>query len=330
MKWIFLVALVASLPAHAQLTAEQIVQRAIDNAGGDAKLAGISTAEFMSQLITATNDTLSISVKKKGNNRCYISVLSFAFENTTTVYNNGHAVLLKNDTATTITDADKLEQLALQCYPSVDYGYKKLGYKLTRVEDIQEGNFDCYGVIAESPLGSRTINYYDKKTGDCIMIVYGSGGRTVFMNHIPYHGLNYTRDVLLSDAEGHISRSLLRDISIDENPDDKWFALPPTGAHRPPDVFKTGHFRYVNGGDSSILITRDEHKQVEGAKEYHIEWFTPGDYLLSRLKDASAPVTNDNIEFIKARITLWSGNRYYCQYLTSGDVVGTAAFEKVD
>jgi hypothetical protein len=311
-------------------TAIQIVQRAIDNAGGDAKLDAVKTAEFISELITATNDTLSISVKKKGNNRCYISVLSFAFENTTTVYNNGHAVLIKNDTATTITDTAKLEQLALQCYPSIDYGYKKLGYKLTRVEDIKEGNFDCYGVIAESPLGSRTINYYDKKTGDCIMIVYASGGRTVFMNHIPYHGLNYTRDILLSDAEGHISRSLLRDISVDENPDDNWFALPAAGPHHPPELFKTGHFRYINGGDSLVRITRDAHKQVEGAKEYLIEWFTPGDYLLSRLKDASAPVTTDNIEFIKTRITLWSGNRYYCQYLTSGDVVGTAAFEKVD
>jgi hypothetical protein len=50
------------------------------------------------------NDTLYISVKRKGSDKYYISVMSFRYENTTTVFNSGKAVLIKNNTAERITD----------------------------------------------------------------------------------------------------------------------------------------------------------------------------------------------------------------------------------
>jgi hypothetical protein len=260
--------------------------------------------------------------------------MSFRYENTTTVFNNGNAVLIKNDTATRITDPVMLEELALRCYSSTDYGYKKLGYKLSRIEDMQASNFDCYGVLAESPSGLRTANYYDKKTGNCIMILYPSGGRTIFTSYLPYRGLLYTRDELLGDAKGKVTRSNLREINIDENPDDNWFNLPPVGDRKPPAIFKTGHFRYVNGRDTQAVITRTENRQTESSKrastEYRMDWLSASDYVLYRLKNASAPPTNDNIEYIKTRITLWSGNRYYCQYIASGDQAGTCGFERVE
>ena len=320
--------------AGTPITAGQIIQRAIDSAGGDAKLEAVKSAEFMSQLITADRDTLSIAIKRKGNNKCYISMMSFPFENTTTVFNNGNAILLKKDTAERITNPVKLEELALQCYSSREYGYKKLGYKLSRTDDLKEGAFDCYGVIVESPLGIRTANYYDKKKGNCTMIMYASGGRTIFTSFLPYRGLVYTRDELLGDANGKITRSLLREINIDEGPDDNWFTLPPLGDRKPPVMFKTGHFRYVNGKDTLAVISRQGHKQTESTKgastEYTIHWFSASDYVLYRLKNPTAPPTNDNIQYIKTRITLWSGNRYYCHYITSDDQAGTCAFEKVD
>ena len=342
-KWIFFfslliyhsgIATAQQKATNAQMTAAEIVQKAINNAGGDAKLEAIKSAEFVSQLITANNDTLSISVKRKGYNKCYISVMSFGYENTTTIFNNGNAVLIRNDTAERITDPAKLEALALQCYSSIDYGYKKLGYKLSRIEDMQASNFDCYGVLAESPLGLRTANYYDRKTGNCIMIMYPSGGRTIFTSFLPYRELLYNREELLADAKGSVTRSSLREINIDENPDDNWFHLPPAGDCKPPAIVKTGHSRYVNGKDTLANITRTENKQIENVKgsstEYKIDWLSASDYVLYRLKNASSPPTNNNIEYIKTRITLWSGNRYYCQYITSTDEVGTCAFERVE
>ena len=49
-----------------------------------------------------------------------------------------------------------------------------------------------------------------------------------------------------------------------------------------------------------------------------------------RLKDASKSLTNDNIEYIKVRITSWTNNKYYCQYITSDNIGGTCGFEKID
>ncbi len=318
----------------ATLTAMAIVQRAIDNAGGDAKLEAVKSAEFISQLIVADKDTLSIVVKRKGYDRLYISVLSFRFENSTTVYNAGKAVLIKNDTVVAITDPKKLEELALRCYFSIDYAYKKLGYKLSRIEDLHEGNFNCYGVLAESPLGNKTANYYDMKTGNCTMIMYPSGGRTIFTSFLPYRGIVYPRDEILGDAGGTFTRSYLTEINIDENPDDNWFVLPPGGDRKPPVSFKAGSFRYLNARDSLAIITRGANKQVESNKnsstEYRIEWLSPSEYIMYRLKNPSAAPTNDNIEFIKTKITLWIGNKYYCHYLTSGNQYGACGFERVE
>ena len=318
----------------ATLTAMAIVQRAIDNAGGDAKLEAVKSAEFISQLIIADKDTLSIVVKNKGYDKCYMSVLGFRYGSSTTVFNAGKAVLIKNDTVVAVTDPKKLEELALRCYFSIDYGYKKLGYKLSRIEDLHEGNFNCYGVLAESPLGSKTANYYDMKTGNCTMIMYASGGRTVFTSFLPYRGIVYPRDAILGDASGTFTRSYLTEINIDEKPDDNWFVLPPAGDRKPPVSFKAGKFRYLSARDSFALVTRGENKQVESNKgsstEYRIEWLSPSDYVLYRLKNPLAAPTNDNIEFIKTKITLWIGNKYYCHYLTSGNQYGACGFERVD
>ena len=53
-----------------------------------------------------------------------------------------------------------------------EYGYKKLGYFLERQDDQKFQNFDCFVVLVSSPFGRVTINYYDKKTGNLIMIIY--------------------------------------------------------------------------------------------------------------------------------------------------------------
>jgi hypothetical protein len=264
----------------ADITAEQIVQRAIDNAGGDDKLKAVKSAEFTSQIIMNKKDTLYISIKKKGADKYYSSVISLGYVSTTTVFNGGKAVLIKNNTAESITDPVKLESLALNCYASIDYGYKKLGYKLRRTDDKQFNYFNCYGVIAESPLGNITLNYYDKATGNCIMIMYTSGGKTIYRSYLPYKGLLYGKDLLIGDANGTVSTSVLTDIKIDENPDDNWFNLLPVGDCKPPAIFKTGYFKYITAEGTGDIMTRDEHKQTEGGIDYRVEWISDSDFLL--------------------------------------------------
>lgn len=325
---LFFLTLACATTAAAQtITAQQIIQKAIDSAGGEARLVAVQTVELIQEQVTSDNDTITFAVKKKGAYAYSESLLSYKFVNYTTVYNHGRAVEIEYDTAKSVTDSLALETYALECYPSLDYGYKQLGYKLTRVADLEDSAWHCYGVLVESPLGAKTVSYYDKKTGRCDMIVYPDGSRGIITSYLPYHGIVFPRDILMTTKSHKINWRFLRDIRVDERPDDRWFDLAPLGDRTPPAAFHTGRFRYLPGGDT---VERTALTQTDGDKQYRITWFSPGEYVVYRLKDPTKPSTNDNIEFIKARITLWSGDTYCCQYVTSDDRPGTCVIQRIE
>jgi hypothetical protein len=315
------------------LTADQIIQRAIDSSGGDKAFDLIRNVETISQIVTSKGDTLSFSVKRMNFDKYYVSTLSLGYANTTTVYNKGRAAITGNQTAKQILDPFKLEELQLQSYISLEYGYKKLGYILERQDDQKFENFDCFVVLVSSQLGRVTINYYDKKTGNLTMIIYPNLNKSVFIDFYKAKQITCPSKILMVDTLGAITSSTLTNLNYDENLDSNWFNIPTPGVYKAPETFKTGIFKYLNSNDASKVI-REKNKQTEIAgeskKEYKIEWSTDNDYLIYRLKNASKPPTDENIEYIKVRITSWTNNKYYCQYITSSSIGGTCAFEKID
>ncbi len=240
---------------------------------------------------------------------------------------------IQDETVKKITDPMEIEALLLQCYISIDHGYKKLGYKLERLDDQKFKNFDCYVVMTESPLGRKTLNYYDKKTGNLIMIIYPNQNRSLFIDYYQTQGIRCPSTILLADTENKITQSSLQKINYQNSLDTNWFNLPNEGIYKAPALFKTGTFRYINSNEGAKAIReKDKHTEIAGQTktEYRIEWASSSDYLLYRLKNASLPPTDDNIEYIKARIITWTGNKYYCQYITFNHIGGTCAFEKVE
>lgn len=168
---IVILAIITDSSAQNTITANDIVQRAIDSSGGESKLDSIHAVEFVSQLVTADTQQISIAIKRKDFNKYTISTLSLGHVSSTTIYNTGNAVIIKDNSVKRITDPIMLEDLLLQCYISIDYGYKKLSYKLTRLEDQKFENFDCYTIMATSPLGKSRLNDYNKKTGLLLMVI---------------------------------------------------------------------------------------------------------------------------------------------------------------
>lgn len=338
-KKLFLVAITFFLSSFAigqdsnNLTAEQIIQRSIDSSGGDKNLDSITGLEIICQIVTSKKDTLSFAIKKINFDKYYISSLSLGYENSTTVFNGGKAAIVKNQDAQNVQDSFALEDFKLQSFISIDFGYKKLGYKLEREKDEKLDNFDLNVVLVRSPLGKATLNYYDKKTGNLTMIIYPSGNKAVFIDFYKAKGINFPSKILMVDTLNQITESTLTDINSDEHLDLNWFNVPLVGKYDASEKFKTGTYKYLHSNEGSKII-RDKNKQVEmtekSQKEYKIEWSSNNDYLIYRLKDASKPPTNDNIEYIKTRITSWTANKYYCQYITSGNVGGTCAFEKIE
>jgi hypothetical protein len=315
-----------------KITAEDIIQRAIDSSGGEAKLASLHAVEFISKIVTPENQVLSFAVKRKDFNKYYISTISISHVNSTTIYNNGNAVIIQNDSVKRITDPMMLEELLLQCYISIDYGYKKLGYKLTRIEDQKFENFDCYVVIAASPLGKKTANYYDKKTNKLIMVIYPNETKSIFIDFYQSNGLITPSKVLLTDTKNNITQSFLQKLNYDNSLDSYWFNLSKEGKHQAPEIFKTGVFKYFNSNEGAQFI-REKDTQVETSNghktEYKIKWESNNDYLLFRLKNPAIPPTDENIEYFKVKIIVWDNNKFYCQYISSENIGGTCAFEKV-
>lgn len=315
------------------LTASQIIQRAIDSCGGDKVFDLVKNVEMISQIVTPKGDTLSLAVKRMNSDKYYISSMGAGFVNTTTVYNSGKAARISNQSAESITDPLQLEELRLQSYLCLEYGYKKLGYTLKREADMQFENFDCFVLAVSSPLGRTTANYYDKKTGKLIMIVYPNLSKSVFVDFYKDKGIVCPLEILMLDTAGAISESTLKKLTYTSHLDSNWFIVPAAGRYTAPEQFKTGTFKYVNS-NGTARITRSETRQteVEGdwKMEYTVEWSTDNDYLIRKIKQASAPLSTESLSVIKVKITGWTKNRYYCHYLSGDNFGGTCAFEKID
>jgi hypothetical protein len=112
-----------------------------------------------------------------------------------------------------------LEDLKLQSSISIDFGYKKLGYKVEREKDEKLDNFDLNVVLVRSPLGKATLNYYDKKTGNLTMIIYPFGNKAVFIDFYKAKGIVFPSKILMVDTLNQITESTLTDINSDEHLD---------------------------------------------------------------------------------------------------------------
>jgi hypothetical protein len=326
---IFLLLLVnftATVFAQTTPTATQIVQRAIDSSGGDAKFEALNSVEFYNKLITPARDTLSMAVKRKDFNKFFISTISSKHVNSTTIYNNGKAIIIENEAIQNITDPRKLEELAFQCYMSVSYAYKMLKYKLTRIEDEKIRSFDCYVVIAESPLGKRTANYYDKKTGHLLMIIYSTKNKTLFVKNAYKNGVMLPGTVWLTDSLANTTLAELESLEFDKNIDNGWFNILKAGPYKIPENIRTGSFKYLRHNEGTVT-KRGTDSQVETTKgsnevfEYKIKWLSGSEYLMYAPKN---PKLNYNI---RVKIVNWGPNKYFCHYDAAGAKSGSCEFE---
>ena len=312
------------------LTASEIIQRSINNYGGDKTLDSLTCMESSSLLIQANGDTLSCIVKKKGFNKCYVGLLGKSHGNSITIFNESKAAFIQSELVQYITNPVKLEELKLQSFISLDYGYKKLGYKFRKINDQRFSDFDCYVVLVTSPLGKTTTNYYDKRTGNLIVIMHPNGNKSVFIDYFITSGISSAWEELKIDSSFTTATSSVTQLNYDEIKDDHWFKIPAARSYVPPAVFKEGKFKY--DGNDSTIITRTKTQQLEGAGAgtlgFKVLWNSATEYILY---DEKANLTNwPDSPYIKVRIVGWLGKKYYCQYISSHNKGGTCAFIKLD
>ena len=306
-----------------KLTAQAILQRAIDSAGGDRLLDSVNSMDMIRQVVTPQGDTLFFASRQQGTNKYLLSIMSVAGRNSVTIYNDGRAVTISNGIATSITDPLQLEGLAVDAYLSMDYAYKKMGYKLTRGDDQHYQNMDCYTVFAESPLGQKTINYYNKASGLLMMIVYENLHKNVNLVYYKQRGVSIPSRTLLLDPGENIAVSTI--VRIDDDPviDSGWFHIPPEGRFKTPAFFKTGNFNGLQENKPFRMVReKEEQRETTGngvQTHYAIEWTGNTDYLLS-----------DDTKIRRCRIVNWVGDKCFCQCIGPGQPEATIVLQKAD
>jgi hypothetical protein len=310
-----------------KLTADEIVQRAINNNGGAKKLDSLKASESIF-LIMSGKDTASVAIKRNDFNKYIMSRIGTNTESSTIVFNSGNAMEIRNDVASKITDPLKLEDLLLQCYGQIDYGFKKLGYKFSRLDDQRYRIFDCYVIQAVSPSGKKLSLYYDKNSGNNIMIKYPNGSSMVFVDYYDQSGVNYPATIEMTDSTFATSKMLLQKIEHNAKPDASWFLLPAEGPYVAPEQFRTGTFRFVGTNSKSIII-RDKEKQTENngriSRDYTVKWLSGNEYVVTAIEDGKSESAK---EPIKVRIVTWDGDKIYCHHINSKNVGRTSVFEK--
>jgi hypothetical protein len=302
------------------LTAQAILQRAIDSAGGDRLLDSVNSMDMIQQVVTPRGDTVYFASKQAGANKYLLNIMSETDRNTLTIYNDGRAVNISNGVTTSITDPLQLEGLRVDAFLSMDYAYKKMGYKLSRGDDQHYENMECYTVFAESPLGEKTINYYDKKTGHLLMIAYENLYKNVYLDYYKQRGVSIPSRMLRVDPKNNIAASAF--VRIDDDPviDTGWFHIPVEGLYKAPASFKTGDFNCLRENKTfSMIRDKDQQREIYKGVETHymIDWTGNNDYTL--IKDA---------EYRKCRILNWVGDKCYCQCIGSGGAEATVVLQK--
>jgi hypothetical protein len=153
---IFLLASALAFGQTANLTAEQILDASIAFCGGEKRIAGIQSSSI-NYLLTLPDESTAIVTEKRKTGQKYVqSVLSTAHVPQTTFFNSNSLTRVNGSSVTRFNDLEAVEEIKLRTYNQVQYAYKALGYKLTRLPDKKFQHFDCYVVNAQTDNGYTT------------------------------------------------------------------------------------------------------------------------------------------------------------------------------
>lgn len=137
-------------------------------------------------------DSVDIYVLKMPPDKLYMKLTAKNKDSFEIIYNTGKAIYRAKGQVTAITDSIMLEQMAANSFTLADMAYEILDYAMTLVpaEPI-EG--DVYKVELVSRSGTKTIKYYDKKTGYLTKVIHPDGSISFFTDYFTTDGFTTSR-----------------------------------------------------------------------------------------------------------------------------------------
>ena len=299
-----------------EISSKQIIDSSLIFCGGEKHLAKITSCNITYQFSAPDQSIAIINQQIKTGNKFVQSILSRAHPTHTTFFNGEKVSRVKGDSVFHSADPLLLEELKLKTFNQIQYGYKVLGYELTRLPDQKFKNFDCFVVDAKSPKGFKTTNFFDKTNFRLLMVVYPNGNKSLMINYVFKDSVLINSLIITTfvDSEEMQSQQLVK-AELNAAISDTWFNCPYTDKVFLPDYIITGKFESITGAATIFERTKKSQdyldEQGKVSLQRPLKWRSSDTF---GLKNEMAKETEDPSKEILVRIISWDKQGYVCQW----------------
>jgi hypothetical protein len=314
-----------------KLKAEQILDASIAFCGGEKRIADLESSDITYLLIQPDESTAIIAEKRKTGQKYVQSILSTEHVPQTTFFNNSRFTRVDGSSVIQVEDPEAMEEMKLKTYNQIQYGYKALGYELTRLPDQKFQYFDCYVVNAKAGNGYTTMNFFDKTNFRLLMVVYPNGNKSLMVKYLFKDNILFNSQIINTFPNSEEKQIIeLQHIDLNIAISDLWFRCPYKDEVYTPSHIRTGKFESTNG--AKTIFTRTSHSQ-----DYYDD---QGKMILRRslkwagndtygLVDEKAIKDNDTSSpgfGILVKIISWDDDGYVCHWI-AGKYSGTQDYK---
>ena len=324
MKIVTLLVLFISYTARGQtngeLTAGQILDNSITFCGGEKRLARIQSTD-LTYLLTQPDQSIAIINEKRATGEKYVqSVLSKTHIPQTTFFDGAKLTRVIGSAVKRVDDIETVDEVKLRTFNVIQYGYKKLGYKLIRHPDKKFKNFDCYVIDAKAKNGYTTTNFFDKTSFRLLMVVYPGGNKSVMMDYIIKDSVLFNSHIVNTFSDSDKLQDLsLQSAEVNPNISDLWFTCPYKDKVVVRPAIKVGAFASTNGEKTVFVRTdisqdyKDEQDKLTNRR--FVKWVSEDTFVLTdemAMRNAVAPPESETL----VRIISWDDDEYVCHWIS--------------
>lgn len=301
------------------LTAAQIVDNSIKFSGGEKRIAGIRSTELTYLLTQPDQSTAIISEKKRIGEKYVQSVLSKTHIPQTTFFDGQNVTNVNGSVVTRIGNIESVEEVRLKTFDLIQYGYKKLGFALSRLPDKKFKNFDCYVVDAKAANGYTTTNFFDKTSFRLIMVVYPGGNKSIMIDYVLKDSVLFNSHIVNTFPDSDKLQDLsLQSVHVNEKISDLWFTCPYKEKVVIPEFIKVGTFKSTNGEKAVFVRTgiSQDYKDQKGklTSRRFLKWISEDTFGLVDEMAMRNAVTAPESEIL-VRIISFDEDEYVCHWI---------------
>lgn len=188
------------------ISGEEVMNNYIQVLGGKEKLEKVENATTVIQLSMNGVELTNTSIKE-GGNKYVNSTKMGGQEMQRIVYNNGEAKMFAQGQSM-VVPPQQAKAMAVEAYVFPEIHYEDLGYEVELKGTQKVGGKEAYQVVATSPEGTKTINYFDVETGLKVK-TEAAGTNIEYLDYQEKEGIMFPKKVKLQTPQGTLEGEVI-------------------------------------------------------------------------------------------------------------------------